>query len=366
MLVTTHYLDEAEHCHRIAIIQAGTPRRASARSRAEARSSRRGRFSKSARRAGRRDGALDAHAGSREDQHLRHRRARRAARRRCRRRTAIAARCAAQASRDGVAAASSRRSRTSSSTSPSGRRHEPMRKTLAVGTQGAAADRPRSADAADPAVRAGVLPAGLRLRAELRHPPCPPGRAGRRSQRGEPRADLGVRQFRLLRPRRRRHGRRRRSSTRCSIANDVPGGAGHSRAASAATSPAGSATSVQVIINGDNANTATTVMGYAMGVLSATSARTSEPARVRDAAWPVCQRRAARLVQPRASQHAVPRARAHRLYRDAHRRRLHRAVDRSREGGGHDGAGAHGADRRRAVHRRQDGAVLRRLAHLGA
>ena len=37
--------------------------------------------------------------------------------------------------------------------------------------QGVAADLARSPDAADPAVRAGVLPAALRLRAELGHPP---------------------------------------------------------------------------------------------------------------------------------------------------------------------------------------------------
>ena len=43
----------------------------------------------------------------------------------------------------------------------------------------------------------------LRLRTELRHPPRAAGGPGQRSQRGQSRADLGVRQLRLLRSRRR-------------------------------------------------------------------------------------------------------------------------------------------------------------------
>jgi ABC-2 type transport system permease protein len=43
---------------------------------------------------------------------------------------------------------------------------------------------------------------------------------------------------------------------------------------------AGHPTSVQLIVNGDNANTATTVVGYARGLLSATSARYEMEARV--------------------------------------------------------------------------------------
>ena len=47
--------------------------------------------------------------------------------------------------------------------------------------QGAAADRARPADADDPAVRAGDVPAALRLRAQLRHPQHPAGGRGSRS-----------------------------------------------------------------------------------------------------------------------------------------------------------------------------------------
>jgi ABC-2 type transport system permease protein len=48
---------------------------------------------------------------------------------------------------------------------------------------------------------------------------------------------------------------------------------------------AGHSTSVQFIVNGDNANTATTVVGYARGLLSATSARYEVQARLRS---PTC------------------------------------------------------------------------------
>jgi ABC-2 type transport system permease protein len=48
---------------------------------------------------------------------------------------------------------------------------------------------------------------------------------------------------------------------------------------------AGHSTSVQFIVNGDNANTATTVVGYARGLLSATSARYEVQARIRS---PTC------------------------------------------------------------------------------
>jgi ABC-2 type transport system permease protein len=49
---------------------------------------------------------------------------------------------------------------------------------------------------------------------------------------------------------------------------------------------AGHPTSVQFIVNGDNANTATTVVGYARGLLSATSARYEVQARLGSAEGP--------------------------------------------------------------------------------
>ena len=63
---------------------------------------------------------------------------------------------------------------------------------------------------------------------------------------------------------------------------------------------------------------------------------------------PLIARRAAGLVQPAASQHAVSGAGPDRLHRDDHRRGLDGAVDRPREGARHDGAGADGAARRRS------------------
>ena len=89
-------------------------------------------------------------------------------------------------------------------------------------------------------------------------------------------------------------------------------------------------------------------MGYAQAIVGEISARDAArgqpapPARARAA-----DARAARLVQPAAAQHAVPGAGPDRLHRDDHRRRLHRAVGRAREGARHDGAGPHGADRAR-------------------
>ena len=62
--------------------------------------------------------------------------------------------------------------------------------------------------------------------------------------------------------------------------------------------------SVQVIINGDNANTATTVMGYASNILQ------TRPRGGRVVAGAAGHRRAAHLVQPGAAQHALSRARA--------------------------------------------------------
>jgi len=47
-----------------------------------------------------------------------------------------------------------------------------------------------------------------------------------------------------------------------------------------ADAASGRATALQILINGDNANTATTVMGYAVGLVSAVSARYEVQARI--------------------------------------------------------------------------------------
>ena len=70
---------------------------------------------------------------------------------------------------------------------------------------------------------------------------------------------------------------------------------------------------VQVIIDGDNANTASTVMGYARTLIGEYSSAQMQAIRTGPGTRlpvPVDYRRAAYLVQPAAAQHAVPRARA--------------------------------------------------------
>ena len=71
---------------------------------------------------------------------------------------------------------------------------------------------------------------------------------------------------------------------------------------------------------------------------------------------------AAHLVQPRAAQHAVPRAGPHRLHRHDHGGGLHGTFDRSREGSRDDRAGADGPDWDVLVHHRQDHSLLHHLA----
>ena len=95
VLVTTHYLDEAEHCHRIAIIHAG--RLAALGTVAELKAGVcRPADSRGARvEAGGGDATARRDAGGREDEHLRHRGSRRDAVARRRARTTIAARLAA-------------------------------------------------------------------------------------------------------------------------------------------------------------------------------------------------------------------------------------------------------------------------------
>ena len=69
----------------------------------------------------------------------------------------------------------------------------------------------------------------------------------------------------------------------------------------------GETSPLQVIISGDNANTATTVMGYAGSILRGVSGSLVPEMRIE--APPARDDGAAHLVQPRAAQHALPRAR---------------------------------------------------------
>ena len=82
-----------------------------------------------------------------------------------------------------------------------------------------------------------------------------------------------VRQLGLLRP-----GRDRRRTTREAIAADGPQrrcapSLVHSRRARPGAADADRPSPVQVLLNGDNANTATTVMGYAVTIVRSESAR---------------------------------------------------------------------------------------------
>ena len=134
MLVTTHYLDEAERCHRVALIHAG--RLAALGTTTEVKRIFAGRpiVEVRAPQAGRRHARARRHAGRREDQPVRHLGPRRAPKRRRRRRTIAARRLAAAGlAVDERQPRSCRRSRTCSSTSS--RRPERgarMRKALAV------------------------------------------------------------------------------------------------------------------------------------------------------------------------------------------------------------------------------------------
>ena len=100
---------------------------------------------------------------------------------------------------------------------------------------------------------------------------------------------------------------------------------------------------VQVLINGDNANTATTVMGYALTIIAQRVGALQLPARRRGAAAPLVP------VEPRVWYNPELRSTLFlvpgpdRLHRDDHRGGLDGAVDRAREGARHDGAGADGA-----------------------
>ena len=198
VLVTTHYLDEAEHCHRIAIIQAGKLAALGTATELKQVFASRPIVEIHASKPVEAMAMLDRHDGvektslfgtavhavlknARADPALlaaalslaRHRRA---------------------FDRRGDAVARGRVPRRRRA------RGSGVRQGRWPSAQGAAADPARSADAADPAVRAGVLPAAVRLRAQLRHPQRVAGRPGSGSQHQEPRAGVVVRQLRLLQP----------------------------------------------------------------------------------------------------------------------------------------------------------------------
>ena len=116
------------------------------------------------------------------------------------------------------------------------------------------------------------------------------------TRRESRRARLGVRELRLLRPGRVGRLRTPRSSdlmdrNAIRAALVIPEGLGRDL-------QRGRPTPVQVLINGDNANTATTVMGYALTIVASESAAVPARRRARRRAAAAGAARAARLVQP--------------------------------------------------------------------
>ena len=106
----------------------------------------------------------------------------------------------------------------------------------------------------------------------------------------------------------------------------------------------GRVATVQVIINGDNANTATTVFGYAQAIVRGVSAQLQlQLAGGRGAARRPsrCEPRIWYNPELQSTLFLVPGLIG--VHRDDQLRRLHLAVDRAREGARHLGAGADGA-----------------------
>ncbi len=204
---------------------------------------------------------------------------------------------------------------------------------------------------------------GYALNFDIRN--VPPGRPGPGSQHQEPRAGVVVRQLRLL-----------HLVGYVDSPTELDRLVDEGRVRAILSIPSGferdlslrQPVTVQVIIDGDNANTASTVMGYArtlIGEYSSAQMQALTAAPGSRLPVPVDHRRAAHLVQPAAAQHAVPGAGPDRLHLDDHRRRLDGAVGRAREGARHDGAGADGAAQPAALHHRQDAAVSRDLVRVG-
>ena len=257
-------------------------------------------------------------------------------------------------------ASSSRRSKTCFSTS---RRKAPGHEGLRGCGEGVPADREGPPHADDPALRSGVLPVAVRLRAQLRHPQHSAGGAGQRSQQRQPGGHLRVREFRLLRA----------GSGCCPVAADIDdvlnrgdraGGPGDSRRLRpgrghrTADRGSGAHQRRQREHGNDRDGLRSRARQRAVGALRGAGAP-----RLR--ARPAADGGDARLVQPGASQHALPRARPDCLHRDADGGGLDGVVDRPREGSRHDGAGEDVAGRAAGLRHRQDDAVFRRVAGVG-
>ena len=198
---------------------------------------------------------------------------------------------------------------------------------------------------------------GFALNFDVRHVAL--ARPGPRPQRGQPRAwspPSSTRPTSTWWPR-----PRRATTWRCSPSDAGQGGPGHPgglrrrprRRADGA---------VQLLLDGADATTATTVLGYARGLVAEANAR------LLSGAWPDRHRprardrlRAAGLVQPGARVDAVPGARADRLPADAHRRALDGALGGAREGARHHGAAAGRAAAHLGADPGQDPALPRHL-----
>ncbi len=103
---------------------------------------------------------------------------------------------------------------------------------------------------------------------------------------------------------------------------------------------AGRSPSVQVIVDGSNATSGTTAAGYAGAILQSYSQKITLEALERRGLVGLrrpLSTRGPRLVQPRAPQRQVPRARADGLHPHGHRHRLDGLLGRPGEGAGHDG-----------------------------
>ena len=239
-----------------------------------------------------------------------------------------------------------------------GARHEGIR----GGGEGVPADREGPPHADDPALRAGVLPVAVRLRAQLRHPQHPARGAGQRSQQRQQGSHLRVREFRLLPAdsgcasscRRRRCAQPRRRAGGARDSRRLRPGRRHRTA----DRGSGAHQRRQREYGDDRDGLRRRARKRAVGALRSAGAR-----RLR--ARPAADGGDARLVQPRAPQHPLSRARPDCVHRDADGGGLDGAVDRPRKGSRHDGAGEDVAGGAAGLRHRQDDAVFRRVAGVG-